>query len=160
MNNNKKVITNISNDGNYTWIQIDKDENFYYELTYESEQKKIIRRSFLEFKDKQLKYFVLYSLNNGKKYVFNIDSDKQEILFFKRHIVNVMTEGEDIIYVVGIKNKETGDTQYTYILPDDNVYITNNSNYVNSLYENNMISNSIKIMYEELGKGISGGVTK
>jgi len=76
--------------------------------------------------------------------------DYETVTFFKRHIVNVMTQGEDIIYVVGVKNTLKDTVEYTYILPNGTTYVTSDLNYVYSVYEDNLINKSIKYFYEEI----------
>jgi len=66
-------------------------------------------------KDKKLKYFVLFNVNNPKNHYIVHLNENEDIIYFRRNFFDVLTSINQIVFVIGIRNKETNNKFYLFI---------------------------------------------
>lgn len=110
----------------YTWSCIYDDKKTVVK-EYDNDDKK---HSFGEVDKEKVKYFVLTPLKNGlKPYVVEINTQKEEIVFFYRKLFNVYSNEKICVYVIGIKDKDSDKITYNYILENGVTFLTTNVNF-------------------------------
>lgn len=83
---------------------------------------------FREIDQENVVMFVMYKLDDPTKRVdLIVSGNVQYFHVYKRMILNASTEEETrpTVILFGYKNKDTGETSYHYIFPDDHILVSN-----------------------------------
>lgn len=81
---------------------------------------------FAEIVQEDVEMFVMHKFDDHEKRIDMVVEGKQIFHFYRNLILNHGTEEERRVrvYCFGYKNKETGETAYHYILPDDRMVVS------------------------------------
>lgn len=84
-----------------------------------------IFHQFQEIKQDEVEMFVMFEME-GEKRIDMVVTGKQIFHFYRNFVFDYMSKDkrQAKVYVFGWKNKESGDTSYHYILPDDRIVVS------------------------------------
>ena len=118
---NEKGIEERVEEERWGWGVVYKDDS---ELHQFGNDGKFHR--FAEIQMDNVKLFSMYNLKDMSKRIDIVLTEAMQIFHFYRNIKPWYLDSFVKVYVFGYKNRETGETCYNFILPDDRIIITSN----------------------------------